>query len=59
MVKQSQFAQAALKIIPRFDAGLARAAFGFSLIGAEEDVAPDAGQFQIRGAFGQAGGRFG
>jgi hypothetical protein len=57
-VEQPQFAQASFEIIPGFDSFLARAALGLGLIGAQKDVTPHGGQFQILGALGEARGRF-
>ena len=38
---EAEFLQPALQIFPRLDARLARAALGFGLVGAEEDVAAE------------------
>jgi hypothetical protein len=58
-IEQSEFAQASLEIVPGFDAFFARAAFGFRLVGAQQDMSARGRNLQIRRALEKGGGRLG
>jgi len=50
---ESEFLEPPLQVIPRFQAGFARAALGFSWIGTQEDVAPEGMEAQRCNGFSQ------
>jgi hypothetical protein len=55
-VKQSEFTQPPLQIVPSLEARLARTALGLSLVGAKKNVPPHAGDVQLARAFQYAFG---